>query len=93
MSGWTFFGRRLRILRDMQNLSSGRLQHSFFFRVWFENTGDHAGQWRGSVEHINSGQRMYFRLPAEALDFVTLCFQENPISNPFSPDKAKGPTE
>jgi hypothetical protein len=36
--------------------------------MWLEPTGDDAGEWRGQVEHVQSGEQSYFhdleRLPA-----------------------------
>lgn len=38
-----------------------RLQHMFIVRIWQEpSAAAPPGQWRGSVEHIPSGQRFYF---------------------------------
>ena len=37
--------------------------HSFVVRIWQENREDPNGQveWRGWIEHVQSGQRHYFR--------------------------------
>ena len=36
-------------------------RHSFIVRVWREGSVDQsAGQWRGSVQHVASGQRIHF---------------------------------
>jgi hypothetical protein len=38
-----------------------RLQHLFIVRIWQEPSATAPpGQWRGSAEHIPSGQRFYF---------------------------------
>jgi hypothetical protein len=38
-----------------------RLQHLFIVRIWQEpSVSAPPGQWRGSVEHIPSGDRVYF---------------------------------
>ena len=44
----------------------------FIVRVWCERgDGDAVGtEWRGSVEHIQSGQRAFFRNLEAVLDFV-----------------------
>ena len=36
-------------------------RHSFIVRVWREDSADQAsGLWRGSIEHVTSGQRLHF---------------------------------
>ncbi|MCI0396436.1 MAG: hypothetical protein L0332_00855 [Chloroflexi bacterium] len=37
--------------------------HSFVVRLWRENpdNSDEPGEWRGWLEHVQSGQRHYFR--------------------------------
>ncbi len=52
--------------------SNERRSHSFFVRVWYEPGPTSAGQWRGSIEHIPSGQRMYFVSLADMTDFIAL---------------------
>jgi hypothetical protein len=44
---------------------------SFILRLWVESTQD-SGQsrWRGQVEHVGSGERVYFEVPAALLDFL-----------------------
>lgn len=41
--------------------------HSFVLRIWLENRDnpDHAGEWRGWVDHVQSGRRYHFREFAE----------------------------
>jgi hypothetical protein len=35
--------------------------HSFVIRVWNEGNGDSSQKvWRGYIEHVNHGSRMYF---------------------------------
>lgn len=41
---------------------------SFVVRLWC----DAAGEWRGEVEHIQSGQRWSFASLAHTLDFLRL---------------------
>ena len=36
--------------------------HLFVVRMWWEaGDGGAAGEWRGSVEHVPSGEKRYFR--------------------------------
>ncbi|MBK6324556.1 MAG: hypothetical protein KA362_01165 [Chloroflexi bacterium] len=37
--------------------------HSFVIRIWKEPTGE-TGEWRGWINHVQTGQRHYFRSPA-----------------------------
>jgi hypothetical protein len=36
---------------------------SFIVRIWCESgdSGAASGEWRGSIEHVSSGQRIFFR--------------------------------
>ena len=44
-----------------------REEHLFVVRIWREARSAIDGDWRGSVEHVNSGTRRYFA-DYEALD-------------------------
>ncbi len=45
-----------------------RMEHAFLVRTWREaGETDASAQWRGSVEHLPSKKRLYFR------DFADLC--------------------
>jgi hypothetical protein len=46
-------------------------RHLFVVRVWHEPGGD-GGQWRGSVEHAATGQRLYFATLDQLADFIAL---------------------
>lgn len=54
--------------------------HTFVVRLWRE-TGGKPPQWRGWIEHIQTGQRRAFTKLTEMLefmdDFVTLGDREN----------------
>ena len=51
--------------------SAADQQHSFVVRLWYESGGANApGQWRGSVEHVPSGQRRYFIELGDLTEFV-----------------------
>lgn len=43
-------------------------QHLFIVRIWFER----ADTWRGQVEHIPSGQKLYFTSLDDLNDFINL---------------------
>jgi hypothetical protein len=41
---------------------AARRQHLFVVRMWWEpDGGDMVGEWRGSIEHVNSRTKRYFR--------------------------------
>jgi hypothetical protein len=51
-------------------VESGRTEHAFLVRTWREAGGSSAhasAEWRGSVEHLATKERRYFR------DFADLC--------------------
>jgi hypothetical protein len=49
-----------------------RHQHLFIVRLWQEPGRQGSGQWRGSVEHVPSGLRLYYSALADLTDFITL---------------------
>ncbi len=65
-----FWGVRLKM--DTMPLTSGRLEHLFVVRMWQESTQHKADGWRGSVEHVPSGQRLYFVSFNDLNDFIQL---------------------
>jgi hypothetical protein len=46
-----------------------RREHRFVVRLWFEGSNDH-GQWRGRVEHVDTGQRLYFASLGDLTEFI-----------------------
>jgi hypothetical protein len=49
-----------------------RSQHMFVVRMWHEASAVvPVGQWRGSVEHLASGQRQYFHHLPDMLEFIS----------------------
>jgi hypothetical protein len=51
-------------------LRPDRPQHLFIVRLWSENKPP--GPWRGSVEHVPTGQKLYFTSLGDMNDFITL---------------------
>jgi hypothetical protein len=48
-----------------------RPQHLFIVRMWLELCqATPPGQWRGSVEHVPSGQRIYFATLGDLTGFI-----------------------
>jgi hypothetical protein len=55
----------------MPDAAPPNLDHLFIVRVWREAAGTVAWPWRGSVEHVPSGQRLHFSALADLNDFIT----------------------
>ncbi len=49
-----------------------RPQHLFIVRMWSEAPASGPAQWRGSVEHVPSGQKFYFTSVRDLNDFIAL---------------------
>lgn len=50
----------------------GRKTISFILRLWAESAqGDCPPQWRGQIEHVGTGERTHFQLPAALVDFFS----------------------
>ncbi len=50
---------------------SGRPRHLFVVRLWQEpSRAAPPGQWRGSVEHVHSGERQYFSELSDLMGFM-----------------------
>jgi hypothetical protein len=46
-------------------------RHLFIVRIWHEESQlTPGGQWRGSVEHVPSGQRIYFAALETLTEFI-----------------------
>ena len=52
--------------------TSSRPQHIFVVRLWSEGGPVSQIQWRGSVEHVPSGKKLYFTSLGDLNDFITL---------------------
>ena len=52
--------------------AADRPHHLFVVRLWRESGHTVLGQWRGSVEHVPSGRRLYFVSLSDLADFITL---------------------
>ncbi len=52
--------------------SNERRHHLFVVRMWYEPDQTSEGQWRGSIEHVSSGQQMYFISLTDMTDFIAL---------------------
>ena len=48
-----------------------RVEHVFLVRMWREPGGP-TSQWRGSVQHVATGRRLFVGSPGEVGDFITM---------------------
>lgn len=48
-----------------------RVEHVFLVRMWLER-GATESQWRGSVQHVASGRRLFVGSPGEVSDFIAV---------------------
>ncbi len=58
--------------------------HLFTLRMWPEDLGSGQIDWRGKVQHVNSGEALYFRDWATLLDFMERLLRK---SEPEGPQK------
>ncbi len=58
-----------------------RSQHLFIVRMWQEVGSHKPDQWRGSVEHVPSAQRLYFASMGDLNDFITLRLNGKPAED------------
>ena len=65
----------------MPEIAPPNLDHLFIVRLWREAGGEAAWPWRGSVEHVPSGQRLHFSTLADLTDFMTWRL-DSPASRP-----------
>jgi len=53
------------------NASAGsRFAITFIVRIWTEHAEGEAPQWRGQVEHLQSGEKVYFRKLGQMVAFI-----------------------
>ncbi len=62
-----------------------RHEHLFIVRVWQEPAQVRSGSWRGSIEHVPSGQRLYFVSLVDMDDFIRLrlALPSQNVADPF----------
>ena len=65
----------------MMNETPSRLQHLFVVRLWSEAAQIPQVPLRGSVEHIPTGQKIYFTSLDDLADFIAL--KTTPQPQPF----------
>jgi hypothetical protein len=75
---WHWKYKLLEVLLTSPN--TRRAQHLFVVRMWLEPSRIANASWRGSVEHVPSGQRLYFTSLADLNDFIHWRLQQNQSS-------------
>jgi hypothetical protein len=68
-------------------------RHLFIIRIWFEAASANQRQLRGQVEHVPSGQKLYFTSLNDLDDFINLRTEAYTGSDPpvFSVRREKAP--
>jgi hypothetical protein len=59
-----------------------RLEHRFVVHVWFESAGRANGQWRGEIDHVGHGRRLYFSSLGDLTDFIKIRLGEPAAPSP-----------
>ena len=59
---------------------TARAEHLFIVRMWQEPSPAVAAHWRGYVEHVSSGQRLYFTSLTDLNDFISQRLQRPALS-------------
>ena len=57
-----------------------RREHRFVVHVWFESNGRADGQWRGEVDHVGQGRRLYFSSLGDLMDFIKVRLAEPAVT-------------
>jgi hypothetical protein len=57
-------------MTSMDRASPDPHSHLFTVRLWLEDLGDDQVEWRGSVQHVISGELSYFRDWSTLIDFL-----------------------
>ncbi len=68
-----------------------RRKAAFLLSFWLEPGSDASGgTWRGSVEHLGSGRRLYFNQIASLVGFLASWLERGRL-HPTEPEWAHGP--
>ncbi len=57
-------------------------QYLFVVRIWRESNSEQSPVWRGMVEHVPFGQRLYFTSLNDLSDFIALRLGKLPEPGP-----------
>lgn len=57
----------------------------FLVRIWPAQQPDSRRAWRGSVQHVHSGRRLYFSGLVDVVEFIT-----NELSEPTPDERSSG---
>ena len=60
--------------------ATARAEHLFIVRMWQEPSQAVTVRWRGYVEHVPSGQRLYFTSLTDLNDFIGQRLQRPALS-------------
>lgn len=59
-----------------------RREHRFVVRMWLEPGPEAGGRWRGAVEHVGTGQRLYFASLGDLTDFIAVRLDDGALHMP-----------
>jgi hypothetical protein len=51
-------------------------EHSFIVRIWSAQPEARQQSWRGHIEELRTGQRIYFSSLRDLYDFLAICLDE-----------------
>ncbi len=60
------------------NIQHDRQRYLFVVRIWQESNVEQPSVWRGMVEHVPFGQRLYFTSLKDLSDFIALRLDKLP---------------
>jgi len=65
------------------------MRQVFIVRFWHEASRERPGTWRGSVDHLDSGRRLYFAQLEELESFIRKTLEKGGAGSPLpSPEAA-----
>ena len=60
-------------------------QHLYIVRIWFETTRSDRQKWRGLIEHVPTGRKLYFTSLANLVDFISLSLPSSDTASTAQP--------
>jgi len=72
---------------------SAQKSHLFMLRVWLEDLGNGQMDWRGKVQHVNSGEVRYFRDWRALESFVEWKVLKNDANGVYIDEDSKSDNE
>jgi hypothetical protein len=69
-----------------------RYIHAFIVKLWLERREIEGAkpEWRGRIDHVQSGKRAYFRDPAQIMRFIQAYLENTEPSPPAGAEQDPG---